>query len=283
MARFGCSINRFLVGPDLGAPAAISTIKLVSPTVTKAARIPRWMSAVFAVSLFGGPARESAEQQRKLWHQHFSEMRADPSAPPHVVGFAALHSSISHIAWRLKAGPSTTVAPGILCAAAGLISLCLAFSPTYALAGSTPSSGVLGILGGALLVLEARPKDRSTLTRALWAAITLGLFVLGFDYWINPLVSGDKLAALSFLLIGISVSPHASSKRRTPGTWRRWAVFGLALGILGFSNFVIALQVDDSAASSITFALFVAELAAAVVVLRWAAGRRSLTMTTIAV
>lgn len=232
------------------------------------------MQAALDAALFGDPDACRVERQSRQWRSHFSEMNADPSVAPVTVATEVIRSTFGHALWRLTAGPPTTVGPGALITLLGFVALLLAATPVSSLDGASAFSGFFAVIGGVLLAGEARPDDRSLLTRATWALIVLGLSAAVTDYLLNPVIPGDHLAALGTFVAGASVAPHVT-KRRSTTSWRRWAVTALGLAILATSNLQAASLVSDPAAAKLSSALFVLEGAAALALLKWSLARRA--------
>ncbi len=235
---------------------------------------PDLADALISASLFGAPDREAAQRNQDRLHHHFAEMASDPSVSPARYTWAACSSAASHVLWRVTSGPSTTAAPGILIGSFGLIAILLAATPTYSIHDPAASSGVIAIIGGVLVLAEARRADRSPLTRSLWALVVATLTWTAVGYLTRPQSPGDSATGVGSLIIALGLLPHALQALRTSITWRRWVVVNLGLAVIAVANLYDAMWVDDEVASKVFFLLFVLESATVVALMRWALSRR---------
>ncbi len=237
-------------------------------------QLPRWILLTIDAALFGNRDEVEAAEHRRRWAGHFSDLRNDSSTNTLDLTIEVILSALSHAWWRITAGPATTVAPGLLVSLIGSISIAFVFSPSYEITSTTTAGGVFSTISGLLIMAEARTRPRSLPTRILWALVVLILTATGLDYWFNPVVPSDAIASIGLAILTLSVAPNLLIQRRRTA-WRRWALMAVGFVVLGLSNLFGTREFTDPDAVQVATLLFAMELAAGLVLMRWALSRRS--------
>lgn len=236
--------------------------------------LPAWVHRLHAIVLFGEPDRDLADRTGALWRQHHEEALSDPAVTRSERVADVFGSVASHIVWRISAGHPTPVAPGLFVMIAGVAAVLFSLSDLVSLGSATSLSGLLGILGGGLILLESRTEDRSVATRCGWSILLLGLAVTVFDLAFRPLVSSDRLSSAGIATILFCLIPMVATRVRSRTSWRPWFGAGIGLLIVGAGNLAAAFTYVDETAARISMVLFVVEVSSGLAAIHWSLSRR---------